>query len=59
MTNHYLLLELFNSVLASKLQDTQSINFSMGNFSVSDALSESIKFPNMVIGSDLFAQVEL
>ncbi|CDW72390.1 cleavage and polyadenylation specificity factor cpsf30-like [Stylonychia lemnae] len=40
MTNHYLLLELLNSVLINKLQDTQSINISLGGGTFSDVMSE-------------------
>ena len=54
MTNHFLLLELLNSVLINKLQDTQSINFSLGGGTISDVMSESkptTLFIN-ILGSD-------
>lgn len=56
MTNQVILLEILNSVLIDKLQDTQSINFSLaGTFS--DVMSES-KLVSLInfIGSDNYAR---
>jgi hypothetical protein len=41
MTNKEKLMEFLNSLLASKLHDSQSFNFSTTAFTISDAVSES------------------
>jgi len=42
VTNQVILLQILNSVLIDKLQDTQSINFSFGGTTFSDVMSEGV-----------------